>query len=498
MNSATASAFAQQEAAAKKFHFTEKQLLAIKLFNSPAREILLYGGSRAAKTFVSVAYIIYRACKCGKDLQGKPMTQAICRLKGIDVINKLYRQEWQAVMHLVFPEYENKVHFNKVDRIATFPNGALVRFGGLDDGSRNFGKILGDGLTTILFNECSEIPFKAYSTASTRLSQLNPKIKGVNLEPKFLLDMNPTHKRWWVYRVFLEHVWPGSHGATVPIENPEKFAALLMNPQDNLENLPPGYLESLRNLPPDMQKRFLYGEFADFDEDTVYEELILDARVSGRITKVFRDPRYPIYAVFDLGLNDATAVWVCQFLPDRILFLDYIEGVQQATTNYIVELYAREWDPHTIILPNDAHMRAYGDLHTLVDILWDFRNKAKDPRIKYNVEVIGKPRLAPSIDLCRMFFHLCWFDDDNCAKGLDSLGNYRFKRNELLGSYADKPSASWARHGADAFRYAMIAYRSTEIKKAKPVRDPKYTYMDEILDWNKLGNKMGGFDDMRY
>jgi len=459
----------------KKFKWTDKQKEAIRLFQSPARYVLLYGGGRAAKTFACMAFIISRALAVGRDYKGKQITQLVCRLHGTDVMAKLYYQEWQAVLSLVYPGLEKRIFFNKAERRATFPNGSVIRFTGLDDG-KGFEAVLGDDLLTCFFNECSEIPYAAFTTAMTRLSQQ------CQLKPKFLLDMNPTHSKWWVYRLFIEHVWP-SHQACMPMSDFDQrnFVSLLMNPTDNLENLPPDYVEMLKNAPPDTRRRFLYGQFSEVTEDAVYERYIMDARLEGRICKLFCEPNYPVHAVFDVGLRDKTAIWIVQYLPDRILFLDFIHGVKTPLIDFIFEIYRRGWRPKTIILPHDVKRRNAVNLQSGLDIIFRFKEECNNPEMDFYPEVLPKRDKAAGIDLARTLFHFCYFDTEKCAEGIDALGNYKFKFNEFTGDYEREPAHTWASHGADAFRYAVESYRQYPVEKIKPVRDLSKVYFDDIF-----------------
>jgi phage terminase large subunit-like protein len=59
------------------------------------------------------------------------------------------------------------------------------------------------------------------------------------------------------------------HCASLPLllnPNPENYAALVMNPYGNRENLPPDYIAELESLPERQKQRFLLGRFtADLD-----------------------------------------------------------------------------------------------------------------------------------------------------------------------------------------------------------------------------------------
>lgn len=67
-----------------------------------------------------------------------------------------------------------------------------------------------------------------------------------------------------------------------PLENPEQYAAIHMNPADNAENLPASYLQALQRLPPRERLRFWEGRFGSADEGALWTfESIETTRVTG-------------------------------------------------------------------------------------------------------------------------------------------------------------------------------------------------------------------------
>jgi len=159
---------------------------------------------------------------------------------------------------------------NKSDWFLTLPGGSEIWLGGLDDKERAE-KILGNEYATIYPNEASQISYQSISLLKTRL---NPP-KGV--PPKFLIDYNPPSKRHWGYKIFHNHIDPISDE---PLRNPDDYAWISMNPQDNLENLSEDYLSTLEDLSERDRQRFLHGKYLDpigaiyhrFNESMIIEE----------------------------------------------------------------------------------------------------------------------------------------------------------------------------------------------------------------------------------
>lgn len=253
---------------------TAKQEEANLLLGSAAQHVLLAGGSRSGKTFLTMrAKIIRRIAASGS--RGATLRFRFNACKASIVLDT-----FPKVMALCFPDV--KYHIDKQDWIAYFENGSQEWFGGLDDKERTE-KILGQEFADIFLNECSQIPKSSRDMAVTRLAQ-NVKVDhtGAMLRLKMLYDCNPPSKGHWTYKLFVRGVDPETN---LIMPNHGEFAYMQMNPQDNAENLPEKYINTLKGLSARLQRRFLLGEFADenpnalFFEETIDKWRVLDANL---------------------------------------------------------------------------------------------------------------------------------------------------------------------------------------------------------------------------
>jgi len=255
------------------FKLTEKQHEAIKLFGGDATYILLYGGSRSTKTFTTLRTIVTRAIAVPKS------RHVVLRFRFNHVKTSVIHDTFPKVMDLCFPGCPYRL--DKTDFYVEFPNGSQIWFGGLDDKERTE-KILGNEYATIFLNETSQISYNSYTILITRLAQKCMYISnGVEkeLRLKFFLDENPPMKGHWSYKLFLEGKDPETKK---PINNPEDYAHILMNPSDNLENLPETYIKALKNLPKRKRDRFWSGQFGDDSENALWTtEIIENNKVNG-------------------------------------------------------------------------------------------------------------------------------------------------------------------------------------------------------------------------
>jgi predicted phage terminase large subunit-like protein len=251
-----------------EFKLTPKQLEAMQVAAGPSTNIMLFGGSRSGKTFLHIRNVVFRALKAPKS------RHCILRFRFNHIKSSIIFDTFPKVMSIAYPGVE--WNLNKSDWYVTLPNGSEIWFGGLDDKERTE-KILGNEYATIYLNECSQIPWNGRNIVLTRLAQLaTTLIKGraeQKLQPRMYYDCNPPNKMHWTYLVFVKKVDPDTRQ---PLPNPDDYVAFQMNPEDNLENLSEGYLDTLKSLSARLQKRFLRGEFADANPNALFTDETID------------------------------------------------------------------------------------------------------------------------------------------------------------------------------------------------------------------------------
>ena len=228
------------------FKKTTVQEKALRLLTGPSRYVLLFGGSRSGKTFILVYAILVRA------LRAAGSRHAILRLHGNSVRQSVLLDTLPKVAKLAFPGLKFKE--SRQDQFVRLPNHSEIWFAGVD-GEERVDKILGKEFATIYFNECSEIGYEAVNTVLTRLAQRTA------LRNRAYFDCNPAGKSHWSYKLFVEKRDPVS-GLALPF--PQNYASMQLNPAENRENLPEGYLEeTLAGLSERQRMRFLEGRWLD-------------------------------------------------------------------------------------------------------------------------------------------------------------------------------------------------------------------------------------------
>jgi phage terminase large subunit len=94
-------------------------------------------------------------------------------------------------------------------------------------------------------------------------------------------------------------------------------------------------------------------------------------------------------------------------------------------------------------------------------------------------KILGfRSRIVPSRDVqdgiqaARLTLKQCTIDADACAVGLEALAEYHRTWDVESRAFAARPLHNWASNGADAFRYASIAWR--EDRKPEPKAEPRF------------------------
>jgi hypothetical protein len=130
-------------------------------------------------------------------------------------------------------------------------NGSEIWIGGLGD-REQADKILGHEYNTIDFNETSQLSYAAVTTAWSRLAMRVPGCRNL-----FMYDCNPGSPLHWAYKIF---VLKKTFLSGEPLEKPELYASMVLNPEDNKDNLPEDYIADILDVLPEKQKaRFRDG-----------------------------------------------------------------------------------------------------------------------------------------------------------------------------------------------------------------------------------------------
>lgn len=215
------------------------------------------------------------------------------------------------------------------------------------------------------------------------------------------------------------------------------------------------------------ERRELIDERGDEDGEAIYQQEYMTsfsaglpgayyakqvdkAEADGRVGFVPYNPNNQVHTAWDLGRNDATAIWFVQANLGGWDVIDYYANTSVGIEHYVKELKERGYNYGEHLLPHDA------ESEVLVSATGSIADTVTSMGLK-GVRVVPRTKsVANDINEVRQLLPICRFDKLKTAKGLDALRSYRRVWDEKLKAYRDTPLHDWASDPADAFRTFAI------------------------------------------
>jgi hypothetical protein len=340
---------------------------------------------------------------------------------------------WSYVKHYtgVIPGAEVNESELRVD----LPGGGRVRLYGAD----NYDRLRGIYLDGVVLDEFADMDPRAWSEV------IRPAL---------------SDRQGWAIFIGTPKGQNAFHDIHLRAESdPDWFSLVLRASQTGL--IADEELESLRaELSDDEYQREFECSFDAAVEGAYYAKLINAAadETPSRIGRVPIDPILPVHAAFDLGIGDATAIWLAQFHGREIRLVDYIENNGVALDWYGKALKDRGHTYEPLILPHDAQARELGTGKSRVEMF---------EAMGFKTRVLPPSSVEDGIETVRRMIPRMWIDGDKCQAGLQAIKQYRARKDEkrrlTLG-----PLHDWTSHAADALRYLCLAYQEPMIKRPRP------------------------------
>lgn len=204
-----------------------------------------------------------------------------------------------------------------------------------------------------------------------------------------------------------------------------------------------------------------------------FEAAVFGAYYSNELKRAYNDKRigefkprsdYPVYVSYDLGFNDATALWFVQVINNQFYFVHYYENNRQISSHYWE--YAQSWaNKNNVklafnVVPFDINQH---DNET-------GKTRLQRARINYGekFKVAPQMKIIDGIDIAKEYFPLCHFDAKECHDGIVALTEYHADYVPDRNVFRKTPYHNWASHGADSFRYWFQFYRRQCLEDPKP------------------------------
>lgn len=225
-----------------------------------------------------------------------------------------------------------------------------------------------------------------------------------------------------------------------------------------------------------------------------YGREMAELELNGHITSVQHDPALPVFTAWDIGRTDDTSIWFYQVAWGEIRVIDFFHDSGKDPKHYAEIVHGRkinvsEWgingkpekwtfgDPlpehaHRIAyryathwLPHDARPKSFASPRSGMEQLHDFG---------LTVRITPHLSVQDGIQSARATLKHCYFDEERCEFGLESLRNYRREWDQDKKIFTDNPVHDWTSHASDAFRYLSLVWKNPEAEK--PAEKPRFLH----------------------
>ena len=402
-----------------------------------------YGGRGSAKTRSFAKMAAVRAYKfaqeghegiilCGRQFQNSLDDSSLEEIK-LAITSEPWLAEFFDVGEKYVRTKDGRIHFafSGLDRnIASIKSKSRILLCWVDEA-----EAVTDQAWTVLIPTIREEESELWVT-------WNPERKGSATDKRFRQTKDPLYK-------VVEMNWR---------DNPMFPDKLERDRQRDLENNPENY------------DHIWEGGYKTYVEGAYFAKHLAKAKDQGRVGKVPIDPHLPIKLVMDIGgtgaKSDAFSIWAVQFVGQNINWLNYYEAVGQPIATHLAWMRENDYTPDQVevYLPHDGASN---------DKVYDVSYESAFKGAGYRVTVVpnqGKGAAMKRIEEARKLFPAMWFNEDTCGAGLEALGWYHEKKDEVR-NIGLGPEHDWSSHGADAFGLGCIIHEPPKVKKAK--RQPK-------------------------
>lgn len=414
------------------------------------RHYCYYGGRSSGKSTQVAQAVLLSGMRqrerglCTREVQNS-IAESVHQLLS-DLINKNGYTSWEVQRELI----RNK------------KTGSEIYFKGLHNNSQSIKSF--EGVDWCWVEE-------AQSVSSESINTLIPTIR------------KPNSRFYWTFNPLTDHdpVWELVAG-----KPDERTFVKKVNSDAIEELLSPEIIaerEKMRVDNPDLFGHVWLGNPLTSQTGSVFGNQLARAEQDGRIGSVPYDASAGVYAVFDLGIGDSTAVWWFQCIGREIHMIDYYENSGEELGHYIAMLRNKGYNYTTIYLPHDAKQRELQTGKTRVEFF--------EQNGFHNIEVLRPTNFNLGDDdinlIARPTFSRVWIDRNKCERGLECLRAYHYEydsKNKLL---KNRPEHDWSSHASSAFIYACMA--ATESAEANQVKvkfktyTPKAFRQDDDKDW---------------
>lgn len=383
--------------------------------------------------------------RAGKDkLTLQMMILYLCRRVGLGLYifphaNQARKSIWKAIGDDGFRFIDHipkelVAKINNIEMSVEFINGSILQLAG----SSNIDNLVGSNPIAIAYSE-----FTLHNPMARQLlSPILAENKGIEI-----LNGTPRGKGP-AYEIF-----------KAAVGNPEWCTRHLTVDQtrrsDGTPVITQEEIESFRRsgMAEEMIAQELYCDWSSGNVGAFYTQEMQACEVEGRISN-FQVTRAACFAFFDVGIADATALWILQPVGYELRMVYYYENTGQGFEHYATVL--RDFEKRFNVKirytfgPHDLMQRQWGAApRTALKI-------AQDCGI--NFLIVPNVLIEDGIQSVKAIFPQVHLHAELCAKGIEALTHYRREYDYELRTFKKTPLHDWSSHCADAFRYFAVQW----------------------------------------
>lgn len=201
-----------------------------------------------------------------------------------------------------------------------------------------------------------------------------------------------------------------------------------------------------------------YGNVQINEETKYFAIAINEVHKAERIIKNHYLPNKAVYAFYDIGVHDYTAITLAQFESRNGKLwphvIGYIENNNRALAFYVDEIRrfcnARNLTFKMHFVPHDGANRNFNDgLKNTQDYLIEMGEMCN---------IVKRPSSHKvAIEAIRQKLYMTTFNEENTQRLIDCLSNYEKEFDDKMGKFKDSPKHDWSSHGVKSYQTLALA-----------------------------------------
>lgn len=236
------------------------------------------------------------------------------------------------------------------------------------------------------------------------------------------------------------------------------------------------YVSKVDELGEDMKQEYpAYPDeaFEQSVEGSYYQKQYTKLVEEGRIKpKLYSERHGPVYAIFDLGMNDQMCINFVQVYNGVPRVVMEYDNNGESIEYYVNIMKSLPFKVSRVYLPHDANVKELGTGRTRIE---EFR------RLGVRCELLRRQSIQDGINAARQYLDIVEIDD-SCTGTIEAIQNYRQKYDNRLGVYMGVPEHDKFSHYADVIRYSALGLTYNKVKQTQQVKDPEVADFDDEYD----------------